>query len=73
MAGGVPLASRWDAGWDLVDLVGGLFRVGIGSLPAAVRYPVLALGGAFLLYCLVVRWRARRSRPGELAETPPDT
>ncbi|MEV7282725.1 hypothetical protein [Streptomyces sp. NPDC093111] len=67
------LASRWDAGWDLVHLVIGLVRIGIGSLPAVVRYPVLALGGAFLLYCVVTRWRARRSPADGLAETRLDT
>lgn len=73
MGGDVLLASKWDAGWDLAYLVFGLVRIAFGSLPEWIRYPVVALGGAFFLYCVATRWRARRSPSRELAETPLDT
>lgn len=77
MGGDVLLASRWDAGVDLMRLVLGLIRIGFGALPEWIRYPVAGLGGAFLLYCVGTRvrdaWRARRSPSRELAETPLDT
>ncbi|MEV0448621.1 hypothetical protein [Streptomyces sp. NPDC050600] len=71
------LASKWDAGWDLVHLLIGVVRIGFGSLPEWIRYPVAALGGAFFLYCVGIRcrdwWRARRSPADGLAETRLDT
>ncbi|MFJ9827843.1 hypothetical protein ACIRSU_26280 [Streptomyces sp. NPDC101160] len=63
------LASKWEAGFDLVRLLLGLVRVALMAMPDWVRYPVLALGGALLVYEVVTRgrtwWRARRKPLGE--------
>ncbi|GAA2810717.1 hypothetical protein VO63_10910 [Streptomyces showdoensis] len=82
MGEGVLLASRWEAGEDIVRLAVGLFRVAFGALPDWIRYPVVGLGCAVVLYCVATRcrdwWRERRNAPAEtasreMAETTPDT
>ncbi|MFF5976096.1 hypothetical protein ACFY7C_31755 [Streptomyces sp. NPDC012769] len=73
----MELASKWDIGFDLAHLVWGLIRIAFMALPEWIRYPVLILGGAFVLWVIGTRvrdwWRERGATPPDAAETPADT
>ncbi|MGW4164190.1 hypothetical protein [Streptomyces sp. NPDC004788] len=58
------LASKWEAGFELVRLLLRLVALAFRELPDWIRYPLLALGGALFVYEVVTRgrdwWRERR-------------
>ncbi|MFG3348944.1 hypothetical protein ACGF1Z_28300 [Streptomyces sp. NPDC048018] len=72
MGGDVLLASKWELGIDLLLLLRGLIRFALMDGPAWIRYPVIALGSAFVLYVVGSwcreRWLGRGEAAGE--ETP---
>ncbi|MFB7866652.1 hypothetical protein [Streptomyces sp. NPDC056069] len=77
MGGDVLLASKWELGIDLLLLLRGLLRFALMDGPAWIRYPVIGLGTAFVLYVVGSwgrdRWRRRGSGPGAETEASPDS
>ncbi|MFF0752346.1 hypothetical protein [Streptomyces sp. NPDC004267] len=75
------LASRWEAGFDLVRLLVRLVRTAYSAVPDWIRYPLLVLGGAVFVYEVVTHcrrwWRKRRGTATkgahEVAETSLDS
>ncbi|MEV5971199.1 hypothetical protein [Streptomyces sp. NPDC051921] len=75
MGGDVLLASKWDIAVDLLWLVRGMIRFVLMDGPAWIRYPVIALGAALVLYVVgswCRDWWSQRGSEPEEAEASPE-